>query len=88
MTESGATGVDAPVARPDMYLIISNIAKKMNLGMMIRSACAFGAKCVMVVGGSQRFATFGAHGTTKYVSTMWFPKLKDCVTYLKERGGL
>ena len=75
-------------SRPQLYLILCNIAKSMNVGMFIRSACAFGAAEVCVVGGSGKkdFSTFGSHGTTKHMRTRWFHKLKDCVEYLKDKG--
>lgn len=34
--------------KPEGYLIISNISKNHNVGNMIRSACAFGMKEVLL----------------------------------------
>lgn len=33
---------------PDGYLVLSNISKNHNIGNMVRSACAFGMKEVVV----------------------------------------
>ena len=74
--------------RPQLYLILCNISKSMNVGMFIRSACAFGAREVCVVGGrgAKDFSMFGSHGTAKHMRTRWFHKLRECVAYLKEKG--
>ena len=69
-----------------MYLILNNICKKLNIGMMMRSACAFGVKCVILIGGT-KFHVGGAKGTQKHVPTLWFAKLRECVAFVKERGG-
>ena len=37
-------------AQPHFYVIINNVAKKTNVGNMLRSCAAFNAKAMLVVG--------------------------------------
>eukprot|EP00958_Prasinococcus_capsulatus_P021469 scaffold2911_cov414-Prasinococcus_capsulatus_cf.AAC.13 len=50
---------------PPCYLVVHNVAKKHNIGTLLRSACAFGVAEVILV-GSNTFNTFGAHGSDGY----------------------
>ena len=52
--------------KPDCYLLIHNVAKRHNVGNIVRSACAFGVKEVLVV-GSRDITGFGAQGTMKHM---------------------
>jgi len=68
------------------YVIVSNIAKKQNIGLMMRSACAFGVKEIIVAGSAKNTQTFGAQGTDKHVHLVYFPKIDGAVAYAKEKG--
>eukprot|EP01134_Creolimax_fragrantissima_P002667 CFRG2667T1 len=65
------------------YMVISNVAKKKNSGNLIRSAAAFGAKQVFVVGRKKDLVFFGAHGSQRRVEIVFFESLislkKHCV---------
>lgn len=82
-----ATG-DAAAApsRPDCYLIVSSVAKKLNVGMVVRSATAFGARELIVTGGPARLSTLGAQGTERFLRVRCVPRLRDAVAQLKAEG--
>jgi tRNA G18 (ribose-2'-O)-methylase SpoU len=67
------------------YLLISNVSKQKNIGMMVRSAGAFGVKEILIV-GQPKFTTFGAQGTQKHVKFRHFPSLLEARTFLKGLG--
>ncbi|GLE04439.1 hypothetical protein PINS_up013381 [Pythium insidiosum] len=67
--------------RPALYVVLSNTSGKQNLGTYLRTATAFGATQVIVV-GSQRFGTHGAHRAHKYVDIIHFYKYAEAREYL------
>ncbi|XP_053991217.1 23S rRNA (guanosine(2553)-2'-O)-methyltransferase RlmP-like isoform X2 [Hylaeus volcanicus] len=46
------------ISRPQSYLILNNIGKKNNFGLLLRSAAAFGIEQVYIV-GEKKMKTFG-----------------------------
>ncbi|TYZ63109.1 hypothetical protein PybrP1_004623 [[Pythium] brassicae (nom. inval.)] len=76
----------APVApTPALYVVLSNQSSKQNLGTYLRTATAFGATQVVVV-GTTRFGTHGAHRAHKFVDIAHFYKFDDARAYLKSKG--
>lgn len=73
-------------SKPSFYLILHDISKKANIGTMIRSACAFGVKEVLIVGRSKDLCTFGAKGAEGYVPMRFFDTLKEIKDYLIQNG--
>ena len=72
--------------RIPFYVIVSNVAKKANVGNMMRSACAFGVEEILIVGQKKNLQYFGAQGTNKHVKTRCFDKLDAACAFAKERG--
>ena len=62
------------------YLIIHNVAKKHNVGSIIRSAAAMGVTEIWVV-GKRKIASFGNQGTAKRVVYRNFGSLEELKTY-------
>ena len=48
----------APQPSPHFYVIINNVAKKTNVGNMLRSCAAFNAKAMLVVGRKKQVTFF------------------------------
>jgi len=63
-------------------VIVHSVSKKHNIGMLLRSATAFGVRQVVVV-GRRDISTFGNHGTADFVDLKHFYHMKDARTYLK-----
>ncbi len=72
------------VVPPHFYVIINNVAKKTNVGNMLRSACAFNAKAMLVVGRKKQVTFFGSKGTKHHVPLYYFDSLNDAVDYAKK----
>jgi tRNA C32,U32 (ribose-2'-O)-methylase TrmJ len=62
------------------------MSKKMNVGMVVRSATAFGVREVIVTGGATRVSTLGAQGTERFIALRCVPKLREAVAELKAAG--
>ena len=77
----------ADEALPKLYLIIYGVAKKHNIGQILRSATAFNVTAVCLV-GSRKFNSFGAHGSEVYVPMLHFEDLDACCKALKEDHGV
>ncbi|GJP54917.1 hypothetical protein CLOM_g13931 [Closterium sp. NIES-68] len=69
---------------PECYVIVHNVAKRHNIGMLLRSATAFNVHQILVV-GRRDFSAFGSHGAADHVSLKHFNSLTDAKTYLQER---
>jgi len=65
------------------YVIINNVAKKTNVGNMLRSCCAFNAKAMLVVGRKKQVTFFGSKGTKHHVPLYYFDSLNDAVEYAR-----
>eukprot|EP00943_MAST-04B_sp_MAST-4B-sp1_P001029 g1029.t1 len=51
---------------------------------MLRSACAFNAKAMLVVGRKKQVTFFGSKGTKHHVPLYYFDSLNDAVDYAKK----
>jgi hypothetical protein len=84
-----------------MFLIIAGIAKKKNVGNIVRSAAALGVDevclhlyCefslidaqIFLCGSARTDQMFGAHGADRFVKMTHFPTLQQCVTSLRAKG--
>ena len=77
---------DGSSCAPHFYVIINNVAKKTNVGNMLRSCAAFNAKAMLVVGRKKQVTFFGSKGTKHHVPLYYFDSLRDAVKYAKEDG--
>ena len=83
----GAGGAHAATdARPEFCVLVHGVAKKQNIGNMLRSACAFGVAQVLVVGHKKTTATFGSMGTHHHVDVRYFDRFADAVAHARARG--
>ena len=71
--------------KPEMYVLVAAIVKKMNIGLTMRSAVAFGAKEILVA-GNREVNVFGDQGTERHIRVRNFDTLKHAVAWLKARG--
>jgi len=67
------------------YLVVFNVAKKQNVGGLIRTANAFGASEVVIV-GRKDFREFGAFGTSTGIARRHFYRLDEACAYLRDQG--
>lgn len=67
------------------YVLLFNIAKKNNLGNLIRTANAFGAEEIIVV-GKRNYHQFGSFGTAKRSRKRHFYSLDQALEYLGQLG--
>ena len=65
-------------------MLIYNVAKKHNVGNIVRSACAFGVKEVVVV-GNREVKGFGSKGTMKHMAFSRHPTLAGAIKYDRSR---
>jgi tRNA G18 (ribose-2'-O)-methylase SpoU len=70
---------------PKSYLVLHNVAKNHNVGMLLRSAAAFNVSEVIVV-GSRKLPTFGSQGTAKRHIYRQLGSLAELRAYLGEQG--
>lgn len=72
----------------DFYLLIYNIAKKHNIGTLIRSASAFNIKKVLVLGENKKILKkfFGSQGTVKKTEFLFFNDIKGIKDFCKENN--
>lgn len=82
---------------PKLYLLIHNICKPMNVGMMIRSASAFNVSKVFLISkdpeskkSSKLFKNFGLKygdkGTSAKMDYHYFFSVAEAKAYFNERG--
>lgn len=71
--------------KPECRIIVHNISKKNNIGMIIRSAVAFGVSQIIVV-GAKKIGMHGNQGTIKYMRFEHFGTMSEARDYLKEGG--
>lgn len=86
MNAGEATARAPSTEKVPWYLIVSNVAKRNNLGQLVRSASAFDVCEILCVGRKKDVNFFGAHGSNAHVKFRFFATLADCVAFLKERG--
>ena len=66
-------------------LIVFNIEKPQNVGMLIRSAYAFGCSELLVV-GRQKFKQTGSAGSDRFLKRRHFYRLEDAVAECRDQG--
>lgn len=71
--------------RPECRIIIYNVAKKQNVGNIVRSAVAMGVSRMIIV-GNRKINTFGNKNTNRFIRFDYFDKLEDCHKSLKAEG--
>ena len=78
---------------PSLYVVIHNIKSSDNVGQLIRTAGAFGAREVLVVSAERtarrmrkNLRTFGAHGSDKRVPMRAFASLAQLIAWVKSEG--
>ena len=72
--------------QPECRILIYHVAKKSNIGTILRSAVALGVREIVVVGKGGKLQTFGNKGTVQYVKFSNFENLAAAVAYLKADG--
>ncbi|KAH0478025.1 MAG: uncharacterized protein KVP18_003448 [Porospora cf. gigantea A] len=70
---------------PEAYLVLHNIQGRGNFGTLLRNACAFGVKTVLVV-GEAKMKTFGNQGTLSHMTLLHFPSLLEAKEWLTDRS--
>ncbi|XP_057533332.1 uncharacterized protein LOC130811163 [Amaranthus tricolor] len=68
----------------ECFVMVHNIAKRHNVGTMVRSASAFGVTEFILV-GRRDFNSFGNHGSISHIRFRHFHSLIDARKYLKEK---
>ena len=66
----------------ECFVMVHNIAKRHNVGTMVRSASAFGVTEFILV-GRRDFNSFGNHGSISHIRFRHFHSLIDARKYLK-----
>ena len=69
----------------DFKLIVFNIEKPQNLGLLMRNAYAFGCQELLIV-GRKRFKVTGAGHTQNLTSSRHFFNMKEAAAYCKQEG--
>lgn len=70
------------MAAIESLIIVHNVAKRHNVGTLVRSATAFGVSELILV-GRRDFNTFGSHGSVHHLRFRHFYSLSDARLYLK-----
>ncbi len=75
------------ITKMGFMMVAIEVAKKhASIGTLLRCACAFGAKEIIVVGWSV-YSTYGAHGAQKHLPIRHFYTWMEALHYIKiERG--
>ena len=69
-------------SRPACFLVVHNVAKRHNIGTLLRSASAFGVTQVLIV-GRRDMNCFGAHGAQAHVPMRHFSSLSSAKEFLR-----
>lgn len=73
-------------ARSELYVVLSNEkSRRQSIGTFLRTASAFDATQVIVV-GEPRFSTHGGHCAQNYVDIVHFYGYDEAREYLKQKG--
>lgn len=70
-------------SQPLFVLIVHSIAKKINIGNLIRSACAFNIHSVLIAGSKKNVQFFGSQGTFKHIDFINFDSLEGAVKHAR-----
>jgi len=68
----------------DVILVLDHLKPDFNIGKIFRSAEAFGAREICLV-GIPFFDPYPAKGATKRVPSKFFDSMKECLDYLREK---
>lgn len=68
--------------RPECRVLIYNVSKKLNIGMIVRTAVAFAATQIIVVGG-RKVNTLGNQQTNRYISWKHFDRWNECLAWIR-----
>jgi tRNA G18 (ribose-2'-O)-methylase SpoU len=66
----------------ESFVLVHNVAKKHNIGTLVRSAVAFGVKQVVLV-GRRDFNSFGSHGSSDFIQFKHFHSLTEAKNYFQ-----
>jgi tRNA G18 (ribose-2'-O)-methylase SpoU len=67
-------------------MLVYNVAKKANIGTIMRSCAAFNCREMLFIGNKKRLNTFGNKGSKNYVAVTCYESIDDAVAALKEDG--
>jgi len=67
-------------------MIVANVAKRKNVGNLMRSCVALGVERMILCGRGKTFAFWGAQGSERFAVTEHFDKVRDAAADLKRRG--
>lgn len=68
-----------------VVLVLDNLKPDFNVGKIIRSAAAFGAEAVHII-GTAYFDPFPAKGAIKLIPVVFHSNYRNCIDSLQERG--
>jgi len=72
--------------KAECVVVVYNVAKKRNVGDIVRSAVAFGASRFIVV-GARKLQMFGSFGTSSFIAIESYQgKIADCLDGLRKEG--
>lgn len=71
--------------RATAYLILHAIAKKANVGAIVRSAVALGVTQLILI-GDKELSTHGSFGAGRFLTVRRFPRLRVAIDWLRSRG--
>lgn len=71
--------------KPDCMLMIYNVGKPANVGNMIRSAVAFGASTIVLV-GNRRLNRFGNQSTEEYLKEIHYETIEEAKADLHSKN--
>lgn len=71
--------VQSATFSPKMMIIINNVSKYSNVGMILRSATAFGVFRVIVVGKKRKMRKHGSFGAARHLDIQFVQSLADAV---------
>ncbi len=75
-----------PRLSPECRLLIYNVAKRANIGQILRTGVAFGVSEVIIIGEKNKVSTFGCQGTRSFVNFVRYPTLQEAVDQLRRES--
>lgn len=71
--------------RPECRVLVYNLSKKGNFGTLVRTAVAFGATQIIVV-GNRKINTLGQQATARFIGWKFFDAFAPAVQWIKKEG--
>lgn len=71
--------------RPECRVLVYNLSKKGNFGTLVRTAVAFGATQMIVV-GNRKINTLGQQATARFIGWKFFDSFTPAVEWIKAEG--